>query len=110
MFDTREYIGDYISIDGRMIWYKLVNATEYFLVKGYSDEEIKGFFDKGIGEIVNQIMAIKQSCYLLRRTSHSCQSLSGDLYSLKNRLIHELREKYSFEFDDQFVEEFGHKY
>lgn len=108
MFNLREYIGDNISIDGRMIWYRLVNATEYFLAKGYSEKEVEDFFDKGIGETVNQIMAIKQSCYLLRRTSYSCQSLSDDLFSLKNRLIHELREKYNFEFDDQFVEEYGH--
>ncbi|RXZ78092.1 hypothetical protein EBB07_28990 [Paenibacillaceae bacterium] len=104
----RDYIGDYIRIDGRMIPYRIVTATDYFQAKGFNDTEIDKYFDTGIGELVNQIIGIKQSCFLLRRVSHSCQSLSDGLFNLKNNLIHELRNEHSFEFDDEFVEEYGH--
>ena len=40
---------------------------------------------------INQIIALKQSWYLLRRVGCSCGSLSDDLYQLKMRLIHELK-------------------
>ena len=61
-------------------------------------------------ETLQQLEALKQSCYLLRRTSHSCQSLSDGLYKLKNELIIELKEKYNFDFDDNFVESFKSPY
>lgn len=106
---TRDYIGEHhLNVDGRAIWYRLVNANDYFEAKGYSESQIDEFFENKIGTIVNQIMALKQSCVLLRHTSHSCGSLSDDLYRLKNQLINELREKHSFDFDDEFVEEYGH--
>jgi hypothetical protein len=90
-----------------MIPYRLVTAYDYFKAKKYSEDQIEVFFDNEIGDLVSQIMGLKQSCYLLRRVSYSCQSLSDNLYHLKNRLIHELRDNYSFEFDDDFVEQYG---
>lgn len=105
----RDYIGGKISIDGRMIEYRLITASDYLEAKGMSEEEIEEFSDVNytIFQMINQIMALKQSCYLLRRTSYSCGSLSSDLYELKLRLIQELKDNYDFEFDDEFVENYG---
>lgn len=107
MLEAREFIGEGIHIDGRMIPYRLVTACDYFKAKEYSEEQIEKFFDNEVGELVTQIMGLKQSCYLMRRVSYSCQSLSDNLYRLKNRLIHELRDKHKFDFDDDFVEHYG---
>jgi len=107
----REYIGETISIDGRGIYYRLVTAYDYLRAKhGLDDEECENFVEENyeIYRKLNQIMALKQSCFLLRRTSYSCGSLSDHLYDLKSTLIKELREKYGFEFDDLFVENYGH--
>lgn len=105
----REFIGDDLHIDGQMIQYRLVTADDYLKAKGWSQNKINQFADKQyeVYQMINQIMALKQSCFLLRRTSHSCGSLSDDLYSLKMRLIRELKEQYDFEFDDDFVEKDG---
>ena len=105
----RDFIGDKISIDGRMIEYRLVTATDYLKAKGWSEDQIHALYEEKyeVAQTINQIMGLKQACYLLRRTSHSCGSLSDDLYSLKNRLIIELKEKHDFEFDDDFVERDG---
>lgn len=104
----RAYIGDGIQIDGRMIGYRLVTARDYLNAKGMTEEEVEDFAENkySLYQTISQIMAIKQSCWLLRRTSYSCQSLSDSLYSLKNRLIREL-EANGFEFDDEFVERNG---
>lgn len=105
----RSFIGDGIRIDGRMICYRLVTGMDYLRAKGWSDNEIDTFCDQKdeVYKLLNQVMALKQSCFLLRRTTHSCQSLSDNLYSLKLRLIHELRNDHRFEFDDEFVERDG---
>lgn len=111
MNDMRDYIGDFIKIDGRMIHYRLVTAGDYMRAKhGLTDDGYEDFVENNYEQyqLLSQIMGLKQSCFLLRRTSHSCGSLSDNLYSLKNRLIRELREKYDFEFDDDFVENYGH--
>ncbi len=107
----REYLGDRLQIDGRHICYRLVTASDYLLAKGMSEKELEKFVDErgGAYDLVTQIMALKQSCFLLRRTSHSCQSLSEGLYDLKMRLIRELHEEHDFEFDDEFVEKYGHR-
>lgn len=105
----RDFIGDKISIDGRMIEYRLVTATDYLKAKGWTKEQIHKLYDEQneLAKTINQIMALKHACYLFRRTSHSCQSLPDDLFDLKNRLIKELKIKYDFEFDDVFVERDG---
>lgn len=106
----REYIPKRISIDGRNIKYRLVTALNYFKAKyGWDDEQIEKYQEENyqIYLLVNQIMALKQSCYLLRRVSYSCGSLSDNLYDLKMRLILELKEEYQFDFDDDFVERCG---
>lgn len=102
----RNYIAKEISIDGRNIEYCLVTANDYFEAKNYSEQEIEKFIENDVYLLVNQIIALKQSCYLMRRVSYSCSSLSENLYDLKLSLINELSEKFNFEFDDQFVEDF----
>lgn len=114
----RKYSGKDLKIDGRDICYEIVTARDYLIAKnvdglGSCDEDtIEDWIEKNypIYERLTQIVALKQSCYLLRRTSHSCQSLSDSLYSLKNELIVELKDKYNFSFDDEFVENFRSPY
>ncbi len=105
----RDFIGDQLDIDGRMIVYRLFTAHCYLMAKGMSEKEVEDWADKNWSayELITQIMALKQACFLLRRTTHSCGSLSDGLYSLKMRLIRELQEEHGFEFDDAFVERDG---
>lgn len=105
----REFLGDNLHLDGRMIQYRLVTAWDYLLAKGMSVLGVDSFVEnhEEVYRLVNQVMALKQACFLLRRTSHSCGSLSEDLYTLKLRLIQELAEKHNFIFDDAFVERNG---
>lgn len=104
----RDFIGDRIKIDGRTIGYRIYTAYEYLKVKGLDDEEIEDFAENNykIYELINQIIAVKQSCWLLRRTSYSCQSLSDGMYNLKLRLINELKDKYNYDFDDILMEKY----
>ena len=106
----RDFIGGNISIDGRMIEYRLFTSNCYLEAKyNYSEEELEKFNEDNdeLCTLLNQVMALKQSCYLLRRITYSCGSLSSDLYDLKCRLIMELSEKYNFDFDEEFVENYG---
>ena len=115
----RKFSKKEIKIDGRDIAYELVTASDYLVAKNIDElgfcedvEDLENWIENNyeIYERLTQIMALKQSCYLLRRTSHSCQSLSDGLYKLKNELIIELKEKYNFDFDDNFVESFKSPY
>ncbi len=104
---TRKFIGDFIEIDGRMICYQLFTGHQYLMEKnGWTEEQVSEYIEENhkVYLLINQIMALKQSCFLLRRVSHSCGSLADHLYELKVRLIHELRDVHSVEFDDEFVE------
>lgn len=109
----REFIGDGIRIDGRMISYRIFTAHQYLSHKnGWTEDQCHEFVEKDFDNyqaylLLSQIMALKQSCFLLRRTTHSCQSLSDNLYDLKLRLINELKENHNIEFDDDFVERDG---
>lgn len=104
----REYIGDRIHIDGRMIGYRIASVNDYFEQKGFSKEEINNLKENHyeMCQLINQIIAVKQSCWLLRRTSYSCGSLSDDMYQLKLKLMLELKEKYNYVFDDDLMEEY----
>lgn len=106
----RDFIKDNISIDGRNIEYRLVTVSDYLKAKdNLNPSQIDDFIDNHNKEytLINQIMAIKQSCYLLRRVSHSCGSLAEDLYDLKLKLIRKLKTNYNYDFDDNFVEMYG---
>lgn len=101
----REYIDNIIKTDGRNIPYTIFTAQQYLIVHD-KIEDIETFCEDNyeIYELLTQIIALKQSCFLLRHTTHSCQSLSDGLYALKNRLIIELKEKYNYVFDDEWME------
>lgn len=104
----RDFIGDHIHIDGRMIGYRIETAHDYFRAQGMNEKEMEDFIEEHheIKKLVNQIIAVKHSCWLLRRTSYSCQSLSDDMYDLKEKLILELKNKYNYEFDDDLMEKY----
>ena len=104
----REYINSTISIDGRNIPYPIFTANGYLEFKlGIGEKKLEQWVKKNeeIYTTLNQIIALKQSCFLLRHTSHSCGSLANDLYELKNSLIIKLEEKYNFIFDDDWMEQ-----
>jgi hypothetical protein len=44
----RAFIGENISIDGRMIPYQLVTASDYFYAKDYPETKIEGFYENMI--------------------------------------------------------------
>lgn len=90
----REYIEKPIEIDGRNIPYPVCVSSDYF-EEHDKIENIDAFIETNpeINELVTQILALKQSCFLLRHTAYSCQSLSESLYNLKLRLIQELKKK-----------------
>lgn len=103
----RDYINEPVHIDGRNIPYPIYTDADYLKYHDNIDEEkLDGYRANNMVmcKTISQIMAIKQSCFLLRHTSYSCQSLSDNLYELKIRLIKELKEKYNYEFDDEWVE------
>lgn len=105
----RAFIGDKISIDGRMIGFRIETAADYLELKEELDEtEIDEFINNKneIYTLINQILAVKHSCWLLRRTSYSCQSLADNMYDLKFKLISELEEKHNFIYDDEFVDKY----
>lgn len=109
--ELREYKGEHnLHIDGRYIPYQIVTATDYLFAKNenWDFEDIEQFSEENyeIYERLNQIIALKQSCVLLRHTSYSCGVLSESLYRLKLELIKELKENYSYEFDEDLMESF----
>lgn len=77
---VRDYINRNIRIDGRLIPYPVYTSWEYFELHD-GIEDVEDFVDSNpaIEELVTQILALKQSCFLLRHTTHSCQSLSDSL-------------------------------
>lgn len=104
----RDFIGDKIKIDGRMIGYRIFTAVGYLKAKGLSREEIENFSEENyeIYELITQIIVVKHSCWLFRRTSYSCGSLSDGMYNIKLKLINELKDKYNYDFDDNLMEEY----
>ena len=98
------------KIDGRNIQYTLETASDYLYAKheNWSSDDLDAFIDNNFEQYqtLNQVMALKQSCFLLRHTSHTCGSLADGLFALKNELISKLKKSYNFDFDDKFVEDF----
>ena len=104
----REYFQNKkLSIDGRNIPYPVVNSVDY-LVCCHSftqkQAELFGEIRPDTVLLISQIIAIKQACFLLRHTTHSCESLPDSLLSLKKKLIAELKEKHNFLFDEAWIE------
>ena len=104
--EMREYIeNENLRIDGRNIPYPIVTATDYFVYHDKVDN-VDEIIDNQpeVAELITQILGLKQSCFLLRHTTHSCQSLPDGLYNLKIRLINELKAKHGYIFDDAWME------
>lgn len=111
--NLREYTGDNIKVDGRMIGCVIVTAFNYLKQKNdWSSEEVEDFMEQGkfgyeIYTMINQILALKQSHWIMRRVSHSCGSLSDSIYYLKEELISKLKKQYDYDFDEEWVDSFG---
>ena len=101
----RDYINQKYQDRWKIDSYPVYTSWEYFELHD-GIEDVEDFVDSNpaIEELVTQILALKQSCFLLRHTTHSCQSLSDSLFSLKLKLIKELKEKYNYNFDDVWME------
>lgn len=111
-FSIRPYIGsEKLRIDGRTIPYPLVTAGDYLMAKNPSmtDEELETYVDEKYEQYtsLNAIIAMKQSCFLLRHTEYSCGSLSDDLFRVKGLMVAAHNEKYPDEpFDENFYEHY----
>lgn len=107
----RKYTGEKnLHIDGRNIPYQLVTVADYLYAKNedWEKADLEKFIEenKTLYLRINQIIALKQACVLFRNTSHSCGSLSEDLFSLKYELITEVKRKFGYEFDEQLMESY----
>ncbi len=107
----RPYIGNKdLSIDGRMIPYPLVTAMDYLEAKHgeMTEEERNTLVDRHHEQIVmlNIIIAMKQSCFLLRNTMYSCGSLPDDLDAHKNNMVAKYNETYYEPFDEDFYDDY----
>lgn len=99
-----------LSIDGRMIPYPLVTAGDYLEAKhNMTEEEVEKFIDDHYEQytMLNTIIAMKQSCFLLRNVSYSCGSLSDNLYAHKNDMVGKYNETYDVPFDEDFYENYS---
>ncbi len=99
-----------LSIDGRMIPYPLATAGDYLEAKySMTAEEVDSFIDNHYEQytMLNTIIAMKQSCFLLRSTSYSCQSLSDNLYEHKKDMVAKYNETYDEPFDEDFYENYS---
>lgn len=102
----RDYIQKEIVIDGRNIPYQIFTADDYLEAKySWSDEEFEKFYEENYKavELISEIMAVKQSFFLMRRVNYGCGTLSEALYDLKEKLIMELFIEYNLEFDEELV-------
>ncbi len=99
-----------LCMDGRMIPYPLVTAGDYLEAKySMATEEVDNFMDNHYEQytMLNTIIAMKQSCFLLRSTSYSCQSLSDNLYEHKNDMVAKYNKTYDEPFDEDFYENYS---
>jgi len=106
----RPYIKADMNIDGRNIPYPVDTACEYLRLHDNvvdMDEFVDNRYE--LLQRLNQIIALKQSCFLLRHTAYSCESLADDLFSLKLELIRRTKEEFGYEFDDAWMEQFAKK-
>lgn len=112
-FGVRPYIGvESLSIDGRRIPYPLVNDRDYIMAKnlGMTDEEYDEYADNRPEQLqmLNAIIAMKQSYVLLRHTAYSCDSLSESLNQHKKEIVERYNEMYPDEpFDESFYDHYG---
>lgn len=100
----REYRKTRLHIDGRNIPYPADTAMAYLTEHdGMTEEEIEEM-DPELYTRLNQIIGLKQSCFLLRHTSYTCESVPDDLLALKKELIKEVKQRFQYDFDDAWME------
>ena len=78
----------------------------------WKDSDVENFIEDShenyeIFILINQILGLKHSHWLLRRTTHSCGSLSDSLYYLKNELIFKLKYDFNYDFNEEWVDSFS---
>lgn len=111
----RDYIDSNLKIDGRMIVCRFKNAYDYLKLKNnWSDNDVENFIEDShenyeVFNLINQILGLKHSHCLLRRTTHSCASVSDSLYYLKNELIFKLKDDFNYDFNEEWVDSFSKK-
>lgn len=101
-------MGKNLIIKGDSIPYKVTNVAEYLLLHdGLSQKEIEKLLDNNYELYlkISQIIGLKQSLFLLWHTTKICQSTHDSLLELKINLIKELKEEYSYVFDEKWFEE-----
>ena len=82
----REYRKTRLCIDGRSIPYPADTALVYLMEHdGMTKEEVEAM-DPKLYTRINQIIGLKQSCFLLRHTSYTCESVPDDLLALRRLL------------------------
>ena len=83
--------------------------VEIFVLLRDSDgqKEVEKILDNNYGlyQKISQIIGLKQSLFLLWHTTNLCQSTHDSLLDLKIKLIKELKEEYSYVFDEKWFEE-----
>ena len=96
-----------LNIDGTQIAYGIRSAADYYQqIEGYSPSQVDNMIDNHYEEyqLVGQIIGLKISCFLLRHTTHVCESLADSLIALKKELIKQLYEKYHYIFKEAEME------
>lgn len=96
------------AIKGKCIPYLITNTADYMIIHdGISQEEFEQILDNNYGlyQKVSQVIGLKQSLFLLFHTTGLCQSNHDALIDLKKQIIEELKNKYSYEFDEEWFEQ-----
>lgn len=97
-----------LVIKGKCIPYMITNAADYMIIHdGISQEEFEQILDNNYGlyQKVSQVIGLKQSLFLLFHTTSLCQSTHDALYDLKKQVIKELKNDFSYEFDEEWFEQ-----
>ena len=95
------------EINGQNVPYSVTNACDYYKeIEHLTPEMIDHMKDYEFERttLINQIIGLKVSCFLLRHTTHICESVPDDLGALKNDLIKQLKEKYDYDFKEADME------
>ena len=95
------------KINGLHIPYAVSNVGDYYrMIEHYTPEMVDHMvdFEGERTSLINQIIGLKISCYLLRHTTHICESVPDDLAALKIELIKQLKEKFDYDFKEEDME------
>ena len=96
------------TIDDKNVPYLVANAGDYYRkIEGYTPDMVDYMMDFCWKQtsLINQIIGLKISCYLLRHTTGMCESVPDCLRALKDDLIKQLKKKYDYDFKEAEMEE-----